>query len=474
MKKYVIIVFLLFAGASYGQAPRIDSMFVDESKGQLHVYGSFGMAKGKLAVDTVQLSISSWSDTLIICEIPDSGKGSGGVVITENSFGKSAPILLTKWDLAIDWVDIWNHTGSNGFSPTQISDAQQIFWNIFFRTSIDSNLNRKAIYVLNCQRISNGFWSISHDSQGGIPDYQTVHQVGRGTLFWEDENMPLAPSHMSAHGVFDFVNDTCSITISSFCFGIDSTYEHHLEKGQTWVSSVTVDTAFSLQHDHAISFVLDPLFKVILGQDQNNYGISKSVVSSPPSLPARMLRVKPSLLLPISGSLFAYRDNIRLAWDSLALMTSYHVGVSTDSLFGTNSVDTTVSDRSFTIPPLLGLTKYFWRVSGINSDGESRWSDVWNFTTGATADVANPQTSTFTFSAYPNPASDKLTIAYSVSGDVNIALYDLPGNKVRTLSQQLNGAQTAELPIAGLPAGMYVLEIKSAGVHKSLPISIVR
>ena len=42
MKKYIIIVFLLLASASYAQ-PVIDHMLVDEAKGELNIFGTFGV-----------------------------------------------------------------------------------------------------------------------------------------------------------------------------------------------------------------------------------------------------------------------------------------------------------------------------------------------------------------------------------------------------------------------------------------------
>ena len=198
-------------------------------------------------------------------------------------------------------------------------------------------------------------------------------------------------------------------------------------------------------------------------------------VKFPPSKATLALWYKPNLILPLSGTVFSFNNITKLIWDSLSLMTGYHVQVSTDSLFKTITIDTTISSLNMSLPVLKGLTQYFWRVAGINSEGESRWSDVWNFTTGINADVQSAQSSTFSLAVYPNPAADKLNISYSSpNGDVNLSLYDLLGNKVLTVSQESDATGKVELSLAGLPNGEYFLELKSGGLHKSMPISVLR
>ncbi len=97
MKKYLIIIFLLCAGASYAQ-PVIDSMLIDEMKGELHIYGSFGATLGKVTIDSVNMTLKSWTDSLITTSIPDTGRGSAGPVIVENNIGlRSSQRLISMW-----------------------------------------------------------------------------------------------------------------------------------------------------------------------------------------------------------------------------------------------------------------------------------------------------------------------------------------------------------------------------------------
>ncbi|MEP7233997.1 MAG: T9SS type A sorting domain-containing protein, partial [Ignavibacteriota bacterium] len=194
----------------------------------------------------------------------------------------------------------------------------------------------------------------------------------------------------------------------------------------------------------------------------------------PPSKNIFALETKPVLLLPISGSLFSYRDGITLIWDSLPLMTLYRLQVAADSLFAKSVVDTTVTSSTFSPPSLKGLSNYFWRVVGINSEGESRWSDVWNFTTGLTSEVRAENKFPLTLSPYPNPASMELTIPYTLpeQGNARLLLYNLEGRIIR---ESRIDSDTYELKwdISDLPTGSYVLVLMAEKETKTQIVKIM-
>ena len=96
-----------------------------------------------------------------------------------------------------------------------------------------------------------------------------------------------------------------------------------------------------------------------------------------PAIPAA-----PTLSSPANNATDVALD-ITLNWSSVSGATSYHVEVSMVSDFGTTVVDKTVTTNSYTFgsSELSNDTKYYWRVSSVNSGGESGWSSVWSFTT---------------------------------------------------------------------------------------------
>src|ERR1039458_8794357 len=74
-------------------------------------------------------------------------------------------------------------------------------------------------------------------------------------------------------------------------------------------------------------------------------------------------------------------DTVEFVWDSMALATSYHIEVSTDSLFKKVTVlnDSLLKDTSKIYGALKDSTTYFWRVQAKNTKGVGGWSAVASF-----------------------------------------------------------------------------------------------
>ncbi|MBK8614401.1 MAG: T9SS type A sorting domain-containing protein [Flavobacteriales bacterium] len=63
-----------------------------------------------------------------------------------------------------------------------------------------------------------------------------------------------------------------------------------------------------------------------------------------------------------------------------------------------------------------------------------------------------------TFVAYPNPAAELITLPVTVKGMARCDVYDAAGRVV--LSRQLSTSSTThQLPVNGLPAGLYTARI---------------
>jgi len=215
-----------------------------------------------------------------------------------------------------------------------------------------------------------------------------------------------------------------------------------------------------------------------------NVPSGQGITSAPPVTiyfpqPNNILQLwhKPNLISPFSGSFFSFKDNVILLWDSLSLMSGYHIQISTDSLFDTNFIDTIISSLTTPIYSLHGLIKYYWRVAGVNSEGESRWSDVWYFSTGATADVKNFSNSS-TISISPNPAANEITIRYftSEASKASIEIYDLLGNKITSADNNnpSAGEHQMKFDASRLPLGMYILKLRSGNAISTEKFSVLR
>jgi hypothetical protein len=80
--------------------------------------------------------------------------------------------------------------------------------------------------------------------------------------------------------------------------------------------------------------------------------------------------------------------------------------------------------------------------------------------------VSEQVSPTFTFSLYPNPATENITMNYSLeeSAKVQYVIYDLTGKKVQTESAtRFPGAQQQRIDVNALQAGTYLLSVNVDG-----------
>jgi len=100
--KYIPILLMLSASALRAQIPHIDYMMADEAKSQLQIHGAFTSdTTGFVTIENIKQIVRSWSDTLIICDLPDSGAGSGGHVTVSQMSGVSNVRMLSIFRFTI-------------------------------------------------------------------------------------------------------------------------------------------------------------------------------------------------------------------------------------------------------------------------------------------------------------------------------------------------------------------------------------
>ena len=223
--------------------------------------------------------------------------------------------------------------------------------------------------------------------------------------------------------------------------------------------------------------MVDPFLNIYQEDDNTSYSIKFQDILFPPILPSLMIQRTPILSFPPIGTLYSYRSGVSLFWDSLTFMDSYHIQVSTDSLFSQRSIDTVLKLTTLPLLPLIALTQYFWRVSGMNTAGESPWSEVWDFWTGATAEVIVTNKSKLSLSSFPNPTSKELNISYVLPerGNARLFLYDLEGRIMReNMMDADQGEHRMQWDVSGLPSGSYVLGLMTEKATKSEIVKIVR
>ncbi|MBC7554385.1 MAG: T9SS type A sorting domain-containing protein [Taibaiella sp.] len=79
---------------------------------------------------------------------------------------------------------------------------------------------------------------------------------------------------------------------------------------------------------------------------------------------------------------------------------------------------------------------------------------------------------------YPNPATDETNLYFNLgqSEPVNISLMNMAGNKIyeHVLPQCPEGRHKVALPVASFPAGIYIVNLSVAGMHKSIKLLVNR
>jgi hypothetical protein len=182
--KNTLILLLLSAGALYAQVPHIDYMMADEAKSQLQIHGTFGPDHtGNALIEGVPCSIRFWSDTMVICDLPDSGAGSGGHVTVEQMSGTSNTRMLSIFVMTIEnpffYVGYQSNIGTI-FGP----GAGQTIWNVNWRADIASRpKNVSSLVQFEISKSSKGTWKLL--------TYPNVELCSSDSLHFSDSSIAL-------------------------------------------------------------------------------------------------------------------------------------------------------------------------------------------------------------------------------------------------------------------------------------------
>jgi hypothetical protein len=451
MWKYIVIISLIFCASSVrAQKPVIDSMIVNEDSSQLTLYGSFGITPGFITVSGHTLTILQWSDTTLIASIPDTGIGSAGSVIVK--------------------------------SMGQISD-----------TSVLSVVT--GIYTL-----SEGFWEIGEMDNYGYEfhfsfrvDFQTLQHSGDAIISSKTSWIRAFRSDMIMRPTPNVYQENDRTDTTIFAANVHRTgFEcafYRIDKwGLQWAfqlsdlpvipdyivlqfyptngnpSGISYDTTWFPLDGTSGYFDLDSLFEVPAeGQTgtppidyYGNYTYtaqSGTTLFPPPALFIE-LQYSPILIAPQFDST---NWQPHLTWLSMQFIDSFEVEIAPDSSFN-NSVDEfKVLDTSFVPPNLETGVKYYWRVRGKNSDGNTPWSSVWSF-------GENPSSVKLaTNDIVPVLQVTGISIEYKTAESATLTIYNVLGEVVYRSSSEGNDVSQS-IPISSLTlrGGNYFIVLRSA------------
>lgn len=164
---FIVTTVLIAARSICAQVPHIDYMIADEVKSQLQIHGTFGTDHtGRASIEGVPCSVRFWSDTMVICDLPDSGAGSGGHVIVTQMTGTSNARMLSIFKVNIDHF-YWHWLG-NQFPPYfGVIFGQR--WIVNWRADIeDRNENKPHLISFDASKSSYGTYITGISS---VPEY---------------------------------------------------------------------------------------------------------------------------------------------------------------------------------------------------------------------------------------------------------------------------------------------------------------
>ncbi len=162
--------------------------------------------------------------------------------------------------------------------------------------------------------------------------------------------------------------------------------------------------------------------------------------------------------------------SIELKWDELENADKYRLQVS--KLFANVDIfvdEDNITETKYLLDDLEPKTRYYWRVSAFDSDGEGYFSEWINFTTGDPSSVYDNLNYGELYN-YPNPFSDKTKVIFTLSepANVQIKISDISGRSINKyqLGYRSSGENSYVLNSEDLSPGFYLLTI-NAGKYSS-------
>lgn len=111
-------------------------------------------------------------------------------------------------------------------------------------------------------------------------------------------------------------------------------------------------------------------------------------------------------------------------------------------------------------------TTYFWSIDPTNCFGATTGT-VWSFTTGM-AELSVPENQIETFSVYPNPVKDVLSIKTNLDLD-NVQVYNLLGQSVAQFSG--NSLANKSINLSNLEDGLYMVEVIAGNKRQTFKVT---
>ncbi|HYQ86108.1 MAG TPA: S8 family serine peptidase [Bacteroidota bacterium] len=313
----------------------------------------------------------------------------------------------------------WNPAGGATSYRVQLA-TDSLFASIVLDDSTVAGTSRQAGPL---SSNSTYFWRVSAKNSGGTSAYSTVWNFTTGIA------PPPAPTLVSpANGS---TNQPTTLTLSWNSSATATSYRVQVASDSSFTALVLDDSTVTTTSRQVSSLSNSTLYYWRVGAKNagGSSGFSSTwnfttIVTAPPS---------PAPTSPLNGA-SCQATTLSLTWTASAGASSYHVQLSTDSLFGSIVLDdSTITTTTRQVTSLNSSTTYYWKVSAKNGAGPSPYSATWKFSTfmtGALRDDFNAPNGPLTGrnkwlliqnqpSAGAMVISNNMTVASSSAGNFN-------------------------------------------------------
>ena len=187
----------------------------------------------------------------------------------------------------------------------------------------------------------------------------------------------------------------------------------------------------------------------------------------------------PILLTPLNGAT-GVSVTPNFTWTSVSGATLYNIQVTLLSDFSTTVLNQNIIEDTTYTPtmPLSENTQYYWRVNAQNTTETSHWSEEWIFTTLIKSSVQTEVIGGIGLTAFPNPASGKSYISFSltIESDVRLIITNSFGIEVsRLVDGEMNaGNYRVEFDANMLPSGVYYCTLRFGAGIETIKLLIVK
>jgi hypothetical protein len=455
MKNWLWFGFLLLAQAAFGQSLKIDSLRVIESKGELVIHGAFGTTPGNVYIDSLSNAVISWTDSNIVATIPDTGKGSAGLVQVESQLNFSNSRMLSRWRGSRKYSDVTTHPSGNDGATTVFVFSE--------RGDVLSALEQgpNAALALELQRGSSlTAMNSSHTEDtklGSRVDYTMNSTVDVQDTTGYSQGFVCSPS-------IDCQSPLLFFWLTG-CRGFQGTMAWLTQNRDT---SATYTTSVN---DFSVSIALDSFLEIKKSHTLHTYPYEYTEetidgsMDFPPPATAVLLNYPPVLLTPHADSVMT-DSLVILRWTGPGQLDSFEVQIGTDSSLTHLITDTIVVRPDSMFMQQLNVGRYFWRVRSL-ADGETgKWSAVWRF------QVRPVTNSVAAGNRIQGPQMDANGMIHDVpTGEAcSLSFYDMIGRMVgRYVVQSNSGECHVPLQTLRIAAGVYAVSLKAGNtvtMHK--------